>query len=74
MASKFKFWLAVILAVGFLFFCDAYLGEYSLGIVNNIAIFITLAISYNLINHLFSQEVLMAQRYTLKDVMGDPCT
>ena len=50
MASKFKFWLAIILAVGFLFFCDAYLGEYSLGIVNNIAIFITLAISYNLIN------------------------
>ena len=55
MASRFKFWLAVILAIGFLFFCDAYLGEYSLGIVNNIAIFITLAISYNLINGVTGQ-------------------
>ena len=42
MASRFKFWLAVILAIGFLFFCDAYLGEYSLGIVNNIAIFVVI--------------------------------
>ncbi|MBQ8820570.1 MAG: branched-chain amino acid ABC transporter permease, partial [Campylobacter sp.] len=55
MASRFKFWLAVILAIGFLFFCDGYLGEYSLGIVNNIAIFITLAISYNLINGVTGQ-------------------
>ena len=55
MASRFKFWLVVILAIGFLFFCDAYLGEYSLGIVNNIAIFITLAISYNLINGVTGQ-------------------
>ena len=55
MVDKFKFWLATILAIGFLFVCDRYLGEYSLGIANNIAIFITLAISYNLINGVTGQ-------------------
>ena len=55
MVGKFKFWLATILAIGFLFVCDRYLGEYSLGIANNIAIFITLAISYNLINGVTGQ-------------------
>ena len=29
MVGKFKFWLATILAIGFLFVCDRYLGEYS---------------------------------------------
>lgn len=44
-----------ILAIGFLFFVNSYFGEYSLSIANNIAIFIILAISYNLINGVTGQ-------------------
>ncbi|CUU80595.1 branched-chain amino acid ABC transporter permease [Campylobacter hyointestinalis subsp. hyointestinalis] len=43
------------LAIGFVFFSNYYFSEYSLSIVNNIAIFIILAISYNLINGVTGQ-------------------
>lgn len=43
------------LAVGFLFVSNHVLDEYSLRVVNNIAIFIILAVSYNLINGVTGQ-------------------
>ncbi|WP_420913140.1 branched-chain amino acid ABC transporter permease [Campylobacter fetus] len=52
---KFRYVLFVALAVGFLFLSNSYFSEYSLRIVNNIAIFIILAISYNLINGVTGQ-------------------
>ncbi len=40
---------------GFLWYADTYLGDYTVRILNNIAIFIMLAVSYNLINGVAGQ-------------------
>ncbi|AII14326.1 high-affinity branched-chain amino acid transporter, permease protein [Campylobacter iguaniorum] len=55
--SKFKILhvLFFALAIGFLFLSHYYFAEYTQSIVNNIAIFIILAISYNLINGVTGQ-------------------
>ncbi|MGA2025849.1 MAG: branched-chain amino acid ABC transporter permease [Syntrophobacteraceae bacterium] len=53
MSKKFKFRLNVVslvLLFGVLFLCSRYGSGYQIRILNNIAIFITLAVSYNLIN------------------------
>lgn len=52
---NFNYILFVFLALGFIFIADTYFGEYGLRISINIAIFIILAISYNLINGVTGQ-------------------
>ena len=47
--------LSVIVLLGFLFYADRNLDDYSVRILQNIAIFIILAVSYNLINGIMGQ-------------------
>jgi branched-chain amino acid transport system permease protein len=46
---------AVAIFLSFLWYADTYFGEYSIRILNNIAIFTMLAVSYNLINGVTGQ-------------------
>ncbi len=46
----------------FLWYADTHFSPYTIRILNNIAIFITLAVSYNLINGVAGQFSLRAQR------------
>lgn len=53
MSGKLKLWLnaaLILLLFGVLFIFSRYGSGYQVRILNNIAIFITLAVSYNLIN------------------------
>jgi branched-chain amino acid transport system permease protein len=46
---------SVLLFLGFLWYADGHFGDYSIRILNNIAIFTILAVSYNLINGVTGQ-------------------